>query len=163
MKYFSTDQIGRIFVISLNPSDYVLENIKNLVKQENVKDAVVVSAIGTLDYCTLHMVMTTDFPVQNRFENWKDKPLELVHIGGIIANGEPHLHAVVSDHEKAYSGHLEEGCRVLYLAEMVIIELKSMNLARVYDDKHIQRLTETAEDLGKTSSQELSQGPFDAT
>jgi len=37
---------------------------------------------------------------------------------GIIANGEPHLHAVVSDHEVAYAGHLKGGCRMLYLAKI---------------------------------------------
>jgi hypothetical protein len=50
------------------------------------------------------------------------------------------LHAVVADSEKAYSGHLENGCRVLYLAEIVIMELKSMDLTRVYNDKHILKL-----------------------
>ena len=85
--------------------------------------------------------MTTGFPPKNGFEHWKDKPLELAHIGGVIANGEPHLHIIVSDSEKAYAGHLEEGCRVLYLAEIVIIEIKDLNLKRIRDERQIRRLT----------------------
>jgi len=141
MEYFSTEKIGRVFILRLDPDDYLLESIVDLVSEENVKDAVVVSGIGTLDQYRVHLVMTTGFPPENRFEHWRDKPLELASINGVIANGEPHLHVVVSNSEKAYAGHLEKGCRVLYLAEIVIIELKSMNLNRVPDAKHISRIT----------------------
>jgi len=141
MEYFSTEKTGRIFVLRLDPGDYLLESIESLVQKESISDAVVVSAIGTLDQYRVHWVTTTGFPPENHFEHWKDKPLELASVGGVIANGEPHLHIVVSDSEKAYSGHLEKGCRVLYLAEMVIIELRSLNLSREYDKNHIVRLT----------------------
>ena len=141
MEYFSTEKTGRTFVLRLDSGDYLLESIESFVKKENIRDAVVVSAIGTLDEYRVHWVTTTGFPPKNRLEHWKDKPLELASVGGIIANGEPHLHIVVSDSEKAYCGHLEKGCRVLYLAEIVIIELKSLHLSREYDERHIPRLT----------------------
>jgi len=140
MEYFSTEKMGRVFVLSLDPGDYVLESIVDLVEKENVKDAVVVSAVGTLDQYRAHLVMTTGYPPENRFEHWKDKPLELALVSGVIANGDPHLHIVVSNSEKAYAGHLEKGCRVLYLAEIVIIELKSIELKRAPDARHISRL-----------------------
>ncbi|MDK2992032.1 MAG: uncharacterized protein PWP48_1265 [Clostridiales bacterium] len=140
MEYFSTQQIGRTFILRLDQGDMVLENINELIAKEGIKDAVVISAIGTLDMCVLHMVTTTGYPAVEHFERWENKPLELSSIDGIIADGKPHLHAVVADSEKAYSGHLENGCRVLYLAEIVIMELKSMDLTRVYNDKHILKL-----------------------
>lgn len=140
MEYFSTQQMGRTFVLRLDQGDMVLENINELIAKEGIKDAVVISAIGTLDMCVLHMVTTTAYPAVEHFERWENKPLELSSIDGIIADGKPHLHAVVADSEKAYSGHLENGCRVLYLAEIVIMELKSMDLTRVYNDKHILKL-----------------------
>jgi len=143
MEYFSTKEFGRAFVLRLDQGDMVLESINELVAKEGIKDAVVVSGIGTLDRCTLHMVMTTDYPPVEHFERWEDKPLELASlasIDGIIADGKPHLHAVVSDHEKAYAGHLENGCRVLYLAEIVIVEVKSLDLVRVRNNKNILKL-----------------------
>ncbi|WP_026486186.1 PPC domain-containing DNA-binding protein [Caldanaerobius polysaccharolyticus] len=141
MEYFTAPKIGRVFVLRLDQGDYVLESINDFIKKENIKDAVVVSAIGTLDYCVLHMVTTTGYPAVEHFERWEDKPLELSSIDGVIADGKPHLHAVVSDKEKAYSGHLEEGCRVLYLAEIVIVELVGANLSRIYDENHILKLS----------------------
>ena len=147
MEYFSTEKIGRIFVLRLDPGDFLLESIEGLVQKENVKDAVVVSAIGTLDEYRVHWVTTTGFPAENHFEHWKDKPLELASVGGVIANGKPHFHVVVSDSEKAYSGHLERGCRILYTAELVIIELKSLNLARERCDDQVVRLKSREEAL----------------
>jgi len=141
MEYFSTQGIGRIFALRLNQGEFLLERIMDLIQRENIKDAVVVSAIGTLDRCKLHMVMTTGYPPVEHYENWENKPLELSSIDGIIADGKPHLHAVVSDSERAYAGHLEEGCRILYLAEIVIVELRSISLTRTFDDKHILKLT----------------------
>ena len=140
MEYFSGQEIGRTFVLRLDPGDFVLESIKELIKKENIKDAVVVSGIGTLDYCVLHMVMTTGYPPVEHFERWNDKPLELASIDGYIADGTPHLHTVISDHQKAYAGHLEEGCRTLYLAEIVIMEVKDLGLTRILNEKKLLKL-----------------------
>lgn len=149
MEYFTAERVGRIFLLRLDPGDYVLESINELIEREGINDAVVFSAIGTLDECTLHMVTTTGYPPKEFFKRWKDIPLELVSIMGIIADGKPHLHAVVSDKDFAYAGHLEEKCRTLYLAEIAIIELIDANLTRIRDEKNILRLKSRA----KASSQ----------
>ena len=141
MESFSKNEIGQIFVLRLVPGDYILESIMDMIEKENIKDGVVISAIGTFSDCTLHMVTTTGFPPVEHFEEWKDKPLELASVQGIIADGTPHLHAVISDKDKAYAGHLEKKCRVLYLAEIVIIEVKNLNLKRIPGEKDILKLT----------------------
>ena len=141
MEYFSTKDIGRTFLLRLDQGDYILESINDLIRKEKINNGVVISAIGTADKCVLHMVTTTGYPPKEHFEKWGNKPLEISSIHGIIADGKPHLHAVVSDCQKAYSGHLEKGCRVLYLAELVIMELKSIELTRILDKKNISKLT----------------------
>jgi uncharacterized protein len=135
---------GRVFAIRFDPGDDLLEGIKAFIQKEGIQDAYVASAIGTLDYCVLHMVMTTSYPPVEHFERWEDRPLEVSSIAGLIAAGVPHLHMVVSDHEKAYSGHLEPGCRVLYLAEVVIVELDGAHLRRVRNEKGILNLIQTS-------------------
>ena len=141
MESFSTDRLGRVFIVRLDPGDRVLESINELVSREKIRDAVVISAVGTLDERTLHMVTTTDYPPREYFKRFENKPLELVSLTGIIADyGKPHLHAVVSDCERAYAGHLEEGCRTLYLAEIVILEVEGLDLTRIRDESNILRL-----------------------
>ncbi len=140
MEHFLTSSSGRVFVLRLDQGDFLLESIRALIKEESIQDAYVASAIGTLDRCVMHMVMTTGYPPVEHFARWEDQPLELSSIAGLIAGGVPHCHMVVSDHEKAYSGHLEEGCRVLYLAEIVIVELVQAGLSRGRNEKGILML-----------------------
>jgi predicted DNA-binding protein with PD1-like motif len=54
-----------------------------------------------------------------------------LNAGGIIADGEPHIHITLSGAETgAFGGHLEKGCRVLYLAEVTIIKFSGPRLTR---------------------------------
>ncbi len=141
MQNFSGMTGSKLHILRLDPGDYLLESIQELIARENIRNAVVISGIGTLDHCVLHMVMTTSYPPVEHFERWEDKPLELASIDGIIADGVPHLHMVVSDSEKAYAGHVEPGCRVLYLAELAILEIDGIKLARQKDMNEINKLT----------------------
>ena len=142
MKSFVGKGLGKAYTLRLDQGDYLLESIENFISDNNIHNAVVVSGIGTLDYCVLHMVMTTGYPPVEHFERWDDSPLELSSISGIIADGTPHLHMVVSDAEKAYSGHLEKGCRILYLGEIVIVEMEGFNYSRIRNEKNILELTQ---------------------
>ncbi len=135
MDYFSAAEWGRTFILRLDRGDYVLESIIELINKENIKDAVVVSGIGSLDECVIHMVTNTETPYQEYFKRWSNQPLELASVSGLIINGQPHLHTVVSDTESACAGHLEKGCRILCLGEIVITEMKALNLARIPDGK----------------------------
>ncbi|MCL2637968.1 MAG: DNA-binding protein [Oscillospiraceae bacterium] len=130
MKAFSNGTFGKVHVLRLDSGDFLLESIEEFVKTQGIKNAVVLSGIGTLDYCTIYMVLTTDFPVEKHFAKWENKPLELVSVDGVIADGHIHLHAVVSDCKGAYAGHLEQGCRISYLGEIVIAEMDGFNFER---------------------------------
>lgn len=141
MDVFGVPQMGRVFAIRLDKGDDLLECLQSFINKNVVRDAAVVSGIGTLSDCVLHMVTTTGLPAIEHFEKWEDKPLEIASIDGIIADGQPHLHMVVSDTHAAYAGHVEPGCRVLYLAELVIIELLGGNLTRKLDQDKLNKLT----------------------
>jgi uncharacterized protein len=142
MESFTGSSFTKVHVLRLDRGEYLLENIESFIKSKNICNAAVVSGIGTLDYCVLHMVMTTGLPPVNHFEKWEDKPLEIASIDGIIADGVPHLHMVISDHERAYAGHLENGCRVLYLCEIVIAEMEGFNFQRIKNKDGILELTD---------------------
>lgn len=140
MQYFDNAELGRTIILRLDQGDYVLESIQKVLDEEGIKDGYIASGIGTLDYCVLHMVTTTGYPPVEVYPKWDDKPLELVSLSGIIANGQPHLHTVISDKDKAVAGHMEPGCRILYLGEVVIQELKGQALERVKNSKNINEL-----------------------
>ena len=129
-----------VVTISIEPGEMLLETIREALKKHSIKNGVVVSGIGTLKSCHLHYVTHCDFPPSNRFFTI-EKPLELSSISGIIADGEPHLHVVVSyADEETYSGHLEDSSRVLYLAEVTILVFNDLQMARHLDKQRGIRL-----------------------
>lgn len=142
MEYFDKAGLGRTVVLRLDPGDYVLESIQRAADGLNIKDGYIATAIGTLDYCVLHMVTTTTNPPVATYPKWENTPLELVSVTGIIANGTPHLHATVSDKQVACAGHLEPGCRILYLGEVVIQELTGQALERIRNANNVLELRE---------------------
>ena len=141
MKSFVAKPGTKLHILRLDPGDDLLGCVNELIEKENIVNAAVVSGIGTFDHCVMHMVMTTSFPAVEHFEKWDDKPLELSSIDGIIANGIPHFHMVVSDHKYAYSGHVEPGCRILYLGELLIMEFEAEGLERIKNARGINELT----------------------
>jgi len=126
---------GNIIAIGLGPDEKLLESVREVIKTKGIRDGVIVSGIGTLKRCHMHYVNTTGFPAENMFYVIKE-PLEIVAISGLIADYEPHLHmAAGCRDQKAYVGHIEDGCVVLYLAEFLIMRL-DMGLKREIDTQH---------------------------
>lgn len=130
MKSFVSNQIGRTFVVKLVQGEDLLESIEKLIAEQKIENAVVVSGIATFDRSSLHMISTTDYPIQVYVDKKTDVPLEVVSVEGFICDGEPHLHCTISDRNQAYAGHLLHGCRILYLGELVIQELLGLNITR---------------------------------
>jgi hypothetical protein len=140
MDYFTADKVGRSVVLRLDQGDLVLESIEKVLEETGIQQGVVISGIGTLDQSVLHMVTTTGYPAVEYFDKKVDQPLEVVSIQGYIADGMPHLHMMISDRNGALGGHLEHGCRTLYLCEIVIMEYLDIDVQRMMDKKQINKL-----------------------
>lgn len=140
MEYFVSKKIGRTFILRLDQGDFLLESIEALIAAEGISNGTVISGIGTVDESVLHMVTTTGYPPVEFFDRRKDQALEVVSVQGFIADGKPHLHTTISTKDAALGGHLEHGCRTLYLCELVIVEYLDLELHRQPDEKNINKL-----------------------
>jgi predicted DNA-binding protein with PD1-like motif len=86
-----------------------------------------------------HRVGTlTPDPVDEFFK--RTEPMEVASIDGLIADYQPHLHFTFSDLKSTVAGHLEDDCTVLYLAEVVIAEVKDLKLVRKRGEHRISHL-----------------------
>ena len=96
---------------------------------------------GTLKTCQMHYITHTDFPPKERNFTLAE-PLELVSVSGIIADGEPHLHIVLSCGEsEVWAGHLEPKSEVAYLAEIAILKFNALEMTRRLDpDRKVKLL-----------------------
>ena len=114
----------------MDEGDEITESVKDLIKENNIRNGIVVSAMGTLSSGVTHYITTTGYPSSFEFKRLENAPIELSSIDGLIVDGVPHLHTVISDPEGTYSGHLEPGCKVLYAFEMAVIEVENLEITR---------------------------------
>lgn len=133
MRTFTASNYGRMIVIHLGKGEKVLESIESEMKRLEVKNAVILSAIGSLRKLSYHIITSTENVSSDKYFTI-EKPMELSSIQGVILDGKPHFHIICSDPEKTYTGHLENGTEVQYLVEISIMEVKDMELTRKLDE-----------------------------
>ena len=131
--------VGRIVIMNLERGDKLLESIRDELIRLDIRNAVITSAIGSLQKVVLHRVTGIEREPVDEFVTI-EKPIELASLQGYVLDGHPHFHMVVSDLEQTYTGHLEDGTTVLYLAEVSLLELKNPGLVRVKDENNIAKL-----------------------
>lgn len=129
-RIFEPGRVTDVYRVSLDRGAMLLESVNDVIKAKNIRDGQVIISSGSVQDCTYHFVASTALKAQNEFRTVKG-PSEILSGGGIIADGEPHIHIALSNPEKGvYGGHLENGCRVLYLAEFTIFRYTGSPLTR---------------------------------
>lgn len=119
-----------VVTISIEPGEMLLETIREAIKKHSIKNGVVVSGIGALKSFPLRSETHCDSP-----------PIDLSSLNGIIADGEPHLHAVISCADgEVHSGHLGDGSEILKLAEIAILVFNDLQMTRHLDKQRGIRL-----------------------
>ncbi|MFW6034936.1 MAG: PPC domain-containing DNA-binding protein [Halothermotrichaceae bacterium] len=131
--------IRDVVVVSCKKGEDLLECLEKAVEKYDIEHGLILTGYGTLDKSNTHMVTTTGFPVHEHFEKM-EQALEVISLDGIISSGDIHAHIVLSDTEQAYGGHLEPGCRTLYLCEVVIGILDNIKLSRETDENGLNLL-----------------------
>jgi predicted DNA-binding protein with PD1-like motif len=129
-RVFGAAQVQEVYRVLLDRDALLLESIAEVVKQKDIQDGEVFVTAGSVQDCTYHYVTSTAQKPVNAYKTVKGA-MEILNAGGMIAAGEPHLHITLSTPGKgAFGGHLEKGCRVLYLAEVTIVKFSGPSLTR---------------------------------
>jgi predicted DNA-binding protein with PD1-like motif len=129
MEVFSGGHVSEVISMRLDQGEDVLAAIEAVARDRELHTGVVVSGIGTLDHARLHYITHTGYPPKDEFVEYEG-PIELLSMDGIVAEHVPHIHTCISIKDRTYAGHLEPGCRVLYLAEIAIARLEHVRLCR---------------------------------
>ncbi len=145
MEIIKGEVSSEILMIRFDPGERFLESLRQIIATEEIKTAIVLSGIGTFSTCRFHQCVA-GFPPnlltrhQEYFE--LNGSFELASIQGIIAAGEPHLHMTIGEGDKVMAGHVEDGCVVLTLLELVLLRADSLPVRRVYSQpEKIKQLT----------------------
>lgn len=141
METFESDD-GHV-IVRLDRGDLVLESIKAACEEHDIDTGAVVSGIGTFSILNIHYVDRTDLP-EDRSQRNADLQLkgawEITDVGGVIADGEPHLHVTGFDGERTVGGHLETGCEVNVLGEFTLRKFEGVSLMRESNEHGVSQL-----------------------
>ena len=107
MESFQANEFGRLIFLYLSKGDDLLQCIRSEIERRNLSSGMVVSAIGSLRKVVYHYIGSLEDTPRDIFRTIEG-PLELASIQGLILEGTPHLHLVVSEEGSVYAGHLEE-------------------------------------------------------
>ena len=139
-RVFGAAQIQEVYRVLLDRDALLLESITEVIRQNGIQDGQVLVTAGSVQECSYHYVFSTALKPKDVYRTVKG-PFEILNAGGIIANGEPHLHITLSSPDKgSFGGHLEKGCRILYLAEVTIVKYAGPPLIRRANEQGIMLL-----------------------
>ncbi len=141
MKHYIAKNTARTFILRMERGDMLKEEIGKLCMDEHIRDAVILSGIATFDHVNIQMTNSIEYPI-GYVVHHLDEPLELASLDGTIIQGEPHIHGVIGNGNHSWAGHLLDGCKILYLGEIVIQELLSEGLNRKPDKNGVLLISE---------------------
>ena len=123
----------RIVAVRLRRGTDLLDGLKKAVEQEKIRNAAILSGVGSLTGYHVHAVDNTTLPARNVFYK-AEGPQDLLNVNGCVIDGRIHAHIVFSDDEKGLGGHLEPGTTVFTFAIVTLGVLEDgVSLAR-FDD-----------------------------
>jgi len=118
---------SRFVALRLDPGEDVLLSLRAAVKEQEIRNAVILSGVGSLDRYHFHVVQTTNMPPGNTFVQGEG-PFDILTVTGLVVDGEVHSHITFSNTTLAMGGHLEEGCRVLTFTVVLMAEAFDVDL-----------------------------------
>jgi predicted DNA-binding protein with PD1-like motif len=133
--YVLSGRFDRVLVLRAKNKTDLLTEMEKQVKQQNIKNAVILSGIGSVRGYRVHNVAGRDYPVPDMFVAAPNTPADLIGMNGYIVNGVIHAHIIMALGDKAattISGHLEKGTEVLTFA-VVTLGVLNTDLGRVDD------------------------------
>jgi len=105
----------RIVVVRVRRGMDLLDGLKKAVAQEKIRNAAILSGVGSLTSYRVHAVSNTTLPAENIFYEARG-PQDLLNVNGYVMDGRVHAHIVFSDNQRGLGGHLEPGTTVFTFA-----------------------------------------------
>jgi predicted DNA-binding protein with PD1-like motif len=107
-----TSAFDRIEIIQMKPGTDMLEGLNMVIGEKNIKNAVILTGIGSVTDYHYHVVSDKNLPPAQEFPK-ASVPMDLVSVQGFILNGRVHAHISLSDENSVVGGHLEKGTKAL--------------------------------------------------
>lgn len=127
--------LKRVVVFRFKTDADLLAGMEKMIRQEKIKNAVILSGAGSLKGYQVHQVSNREFPSKNVYVKDPTTPCDLIGMNGYVINGRIHAHMTLATPDKAFGGHLEPGSIVFTFAIVTLGILDDgLDLTKI-DDK----------------------------
>lgn len=128
-------EMKRVVLIRLKYNTDLLEGLRQAVKNEKIKNAVILSGVGSVTSFHVHAVANTTLPAKLAYTK-QAGAMDLIAVNGYVLGGRIHAHITMTDDKKAFGGHLHEGTTVFTFAIITLGLLDdNLDLSR-FDDSN---------------------------
>jgi predicted DNA-binding protein with PD1-like motif len=134
--YTINSQFNQVFVLRLKYQTDLLKGVESVIKEKSIRNAVILSGIGSVRNYHFHTIANRTFPTKNIFVRDSTAPANITGMNGYVIDGRVHAHVTFSNEEHAFGGHLEYGTEVFTFAVITIGVLIDGTDLRSVDDKN---------------------------
>ena len=129
-----TGHFQRIVVLRFKYNTDLLAGLKRMIEQEKIRNAVILSAFGSVRNYQVQQVGNREFPPRDVFVKIPTAPADITGMSGFVIGGRVHPHITLADADKAFGGHLEPDTTVFTFAVVTLGVLDDgLDLTRIDD------------------------------
>ena len=133
--YAIEGKFERVVVLRFKHQADLLDGLQRMVAERKIKNAVILSAIGSVRSDHYHTVSNRTFPSKNIYRKDAEASADIISMNGYVIDGVLHPHITLADTSHAFGGHLEAGTEVFTFAVVTLgVLADGVDLKRV-DDK----------------------------
>jgi hypothetical protein len=130
-----TGKFDRVVILRFKYQTELLSGMEKLVKEQKIKNAVILSAIGSVRNYQVHTVSNRTLPSKDTYTTDPTSPADILGMNGYVINGVIHAHMTMADPQHAFGGHLEPGTNVFtFVAVTMGVLADGIDIGRI-DDK----------------------------
>ena len=131
----SKAKFERVVILRFKHQADPLAGLERMVKEQKIRNAVILAAIGSVRGYHYHMVSNRTFPSKNIFIKNPEAPAAITTMSGYVIDGQLHPHITFSNEKQAFRGHREPGTEVFTLAAVTIGVLGDDGNLKRLDDR----------------------------
>lgn len=133
--YAIEGKFERVVILRFKHQADLLAGLQQMVKERNIRNAVILSAIGSVRSYHYHTVSNRDFPSKNTYIRNPAASADIVGMNGYVIDGQIHPHITLANPDRMFGGHLEAGTSVFTFAVVTLgVLADGVDLKRA-DDK----------------------------
>jgi len=118
--YALNASVQRVVVLRFKFGTDLLAGLQRMVKEEKIRNAVILSGFGSVRNFQVHQVSNREMPPKDVYVKNPSAPADIISMSGMVAEGRVHPHITLANADKAFGGHLEPGTNVFTFAVVTL-------------------------------------------